>query len=159
MNLATTGETVFNWFVSLSGLAALFTWGSICLSHIRFRKAWAYHGHTVDEIPFRAAGGVYGSWLGLFIIVVVLIAQFYTAVSPVGKRVGTAEDFFKSYLALFVVMAFWIVGYFWKRTGWLRTSQMDVDTGRRELDWDLINREREEMKTWPAWKRLSARIF
>ena len=36
---------------------------------------------------------------------------------------------------------------------------MDVDTGRRELDWDLINREREEMKTWPAWKRLAARIF
>jgi len=159
MNIAATGEVVFNWFVSLSGLAALFTWGSICLAHIRFRKAWAYHGHTVDEIPFKAAGGVYGSWLGLFIIVVVLIAQFYTAVSPVGKSVGTAEDFFKSYLCLFVVMAFWITGYFWKRTGWLRTSQMDVDTGRRELDWDLINREREEMKTWSAWKRLSARIF
>jgi amino acid transporter len=75
MNLASTGETVFDWFVALSGLAALFTWGSICLSHIRFRKAWAYHGHTVDEIPFKAAGGVYGSWLGLFIIFVVLIAQ------------------------------------------------------------------------------------
>jgi yeast amino acid transporter len=87
------------------------------------------------------------------------VSQFYTAVSPVGKSVGTAEDFFKSYLCLFVVIAFWITGYFWKRTGWLRTSQMDVDTGRRELDWDLINREREEMKTWPAWKRLSARIF
>ncbi|KAF3005784.1 Amino-acid permease inda1 [Curvularia kusanoi] len=159
MNIAATGEVIFQWFVSLSGLAALFTWGSICLSHIRFRKAWAYHGHTLDEIPFKAAGGVYGSWLGLFIIFVVLMAQFYTAVSPIGKKVGTAEDFFKSYLALFVVLLFWVVGYFWKRTGWLRTSQMDVDTGRRELDWDLINREREEMKTWPAWKRLCARIF
>jgi amino acid permease len=75
MNLAATGVVVFNWFVALSGLAALFTWGSICLAHIRFRKAWAYHGHTLDEIPFKAAGGVYGSWLGLFIIIVVLIAQ------------------------------------------------------------------------------------
>jgi amino acid transporter len=159
MNLAATGETVFNWFVSLSGLAALFTWGSICLAHIRFRKAWAYHGHTVDEIPFKAALGVYGSWLGLFIIFIVLCAQFYTAVSPIGSRVGTAEQFFKAYLALFVVAAFWIAGYFWKRTGWLRTAQMDVDTGRRELDWDLINREREEMKTWPAWKRVMARVF
>jgi len=36
---------------------------------------------------------------------------------------------------------------------------MDVDTGRRELDWDLINREREEMKAWPTWKRLVHRIF
>ncbi|KAJ8114848.1 hypothetical protein OPT61_g3364 [Boeremia exigua] len=159
MNLASTGVIIFDWFVALSGLAALFTWGSICLAHIRFRKAWAYHGHTVDEIPFKAAGGVYGSWLGLFIIFVVLIAQFYTAVSPIGTNLGTAEDFFQSYLALFVVALFWVCGYFWKRTGWLRTAQMDVDTGRRELDWDLINREREEMKTWPAWKRLCARIF
>ena len=75
MNLASTGEVIFNWFVSLSGLAALFTWGSICLAHIRFRKAWAYHGHTLDEIPFKAAGGVIGSWIGIFIIVIVLMAQ------------------------------------------------------------------------------------
>jgi amino acid transporter len=75
MNLASTGVTIFNWFVALSGLAALFTWGSICLAHIRFRKAWAYHGHTLDEIPFKAALGVWGSWLGLFIIAIVLIAQ------------------------------------------------------------------------------------
>ncbi|CAI9635186.1 amino-acid permease inda1 [Alternaria burnsii] len=159
MNLAATGETVFNWFVALSGLAALFTWGSICLSHIRFRKAWAYHGHTLDEIPFKAAGGVVGSWIGIGIIIIVLIAQFYTAVSPIGKRLGTATDFFSAYLAIFVVAAFWIAGYFWKREGWLRTAQMDVDTGRRELDWDLINRERAEIATWPAWKRFFNRIF
>jgi amino acid transporter len=75
MNIATTSKIVFDWLYSLSGLAALFTWGSICLAHIRFRKAWAYHGHTLDEIPFKAAGGVYGSWLGLFIIAIVLMAQ------------------------------------------------------------------------------------
>ena len=159
MNLAATGEEVFNWFVALSGLAALFTWGSICLAHIRFRKAWAYHGHTVDEIPFKAAGGVIGSWVGIGIIVIVLIAQFYTAISPIGKRVGTAEDFFKAYLAIFVVALFWVAGYFWKREGWLRTAQMDVDTGRRELDWDLINAEREEIKSWPVWKRTMHRMF
>jgi len=163
MNLAATGATVFDWFVALSGLAALFTWGSICLAHIRFRKAWAYHGHTLDEIPFKAAGGVIGSWIGLFIILIVLMAQFYTAISPIdlpaGKKVGTAEDFFQAYLAIFVVAAFWVAGYFWKREGWLRTAQMDVDTGRRELDWDLINRERAEIATWPAWKRFLHRIF
>ncbi|KAF9692358.1 hypothetical protein EKO04_009354 [Ascochyta lentis] len=159
MQISATGVTVFDWLVALSGLAALFTWGSICFAHIRFRKAWAYHGHTVDEIPFKAAGGVYGSWLGLAIIFLVLAAQFYTAISPIGTSVGTAEQFFQSYLALFVVATFWVGGYFWKRAGWLRTAQMDVDTGRRELDWDLINREREEMKSWPAWKRIIHRIF
>lgn len=75
VNLAAAGPTVFDWLLSLSGLAALFTWGSICLSHIRFRKAWALKGHSVEEIPFRAAGGVWGSWLGLVLVVLVLIAQ------------------------------------------------------------------------------------
>ncbi|CAI6341958.1 unnamed protein product [Periconia digitata] len=159
MNLAADGELVFGWFIALSGLAALFTWGSICLSHIRFRKAWAYHGHTLDEIPFRAAGGVYGSWCGLIIIIIVLIAQFYTAISPRGSKVGTAEEFFSAYLAFFVVIFFWLIGYFWKRQGWLRTAQIDVDTGRRELDWDYINAERARMAALPTWKRTLARIF
>lgn len=75
MNLVASGEVVFNWFLQLSGLAALFTWGSICFAHIRFRKAWAHHGHTLDEIPFKAIFGTAGSWLSLFLIAVVLVAQ------------------------------------------------------------------------------------
>ena len=74
IQLDSTGETVFNWLLSLSGLAALFTWGSICLSHIRFRQAWARQGHSVDEIPFQAIFGVTGSWIGLILCIVVLIA-------------------------------------------------------------------------------------
>ncbi|KAF2794602.1 amino acid permease-like protein [Melanomma pulvis-pyrius CBS 109.77] len=159
VNLDAQGPIVFDWLLALSGLAALFTWGSICLAHIRFRKAWAFHGHTVDEIPFKAVGGTIGSWIGLGIIFMVLCAQFYTAISPIGVSVGTAEGFFKSYLALPVVILFWVCGYAWKGKAWLRTSQMDVDTGRRELDWDLINAERAEMLTWPAWKRIYHKIF
>ncbi|KAF2749971.1 amino-acid permease inda1 [Sporormia fimetaria CBS 119925] len=159
VNLSSSGVDIFNWLLALSGLAALFTWGSICLAHIRFRKAWLYHGHTLDEIPFKAVGGVYGSYLGLFIIVLVLIAQFYTAISPIGAKIGTAEGFFQSYLALPVVMMFWVIGWFWKRKAWLRTADMDVDSGRRELDWDLINAERAEMATWPTWKRMYHKLF
>ncbi|PVH97162.1 amino-acid permease inda1 [Periconia macrospinosa] len=159
MNLAASGEVVFGWFISLSGLAALFTWGSICLSHIRFRKAWAYHGHTLDEIPFQAAGGVYGSWLGLIIIIIVLIAQFYTAVIPQDTPAETVEQFFNAYLAFFVVILFWLIGFFWKRAGWLRTAQMDVDTGRRELDWDYINAERARVSAMPTWRRLVHKAF
>jgi amino acid transporter len=153
VSLDAEGPVVFDWLLALSGLAALFTWGSICLAHIRFRKAWQYHGHTLDEIPFKAIGGVYGSYLGLTIIFLVLVAQFYTAVSPIGADVGTAEGFFKSYLALPVVMFFWLCGYLWKRKAWLRTADMDVMSGRRELDWDYINAERAKHDSWPMWKK------
>jgi amino acid permease len=83
VNLSSTGPVVFEWLLALSGLAALFTWGSICLAHIRFRSAWKYHGHTVDEIPFKAAFGVYGSYVGLIIIFLVLIAQVFKLPSSI----------------------------------------------------------------------------
>jgi amino acid permease len=82
INLSATGPVVFDWLLALSGLAALFTWGSICLAHIHFRSAWKYHGHTVDEIPFKAVFGVYGSYAGLLLIFLVLIAQVLAPPSP-----------------------------------------------------------------------------
>ncbi|KZL87267.1 amino acid permease [Colletotrichum incanum] len=161
INLNADGETVFDWLLAMSALAALFTWGSICLAHIRFRKAWAYHGHTVDEIPFKAAFGVAGSWVGLALCIVVLIAQLFVAIAPAGQgdELNDAAGFFEAFLTVPVILVFWIIGYFWKREGWLRTHQMDVDTGRRELDWDEINRYKAEIATWPTWKRWYNRFF
>ncbi|KAF9885841.1 hypothetical protein FE257_012313 [Aspergillus nanangensis] len=155
VNVDAEGPTVFAWLQALSGLAALFTWGSICLAHIRFRKAWKFHGHTEDEIPFKAVGGIYGSYLGLGLVVLVLIAQFYVAIAPPGPDGGLndAEGFFKTYLALPVVIFFWICGFAWKRAGWLRTHQIDVDTGRREVDWPVIHAERQRLAAMPAWRR------
>ena len=73
-------STVFNWLLALSGLANFFVWGSICLAHIRFRGAWAYNGHTVDELPFKAAFGIYGSFVGLALNILCIMASFYVDV-------------------------------------------------------------------------------
>lgn len=56
-------------------------------------------------------------------------------------------------------MLFWLVGYLWKRTGWLRTHQIDVDTGRREHDWEEINAYRQQVASWPAWRRILNIVF
>jgi amino acid transporter len=82
INLAATGGDVFNWLLALSGLSTLFTWLAICVTHIRFRRAWKVQGHSLEELPFTAMGGVYGSWLGATLIVLVLIAQFYVVSVP-----------------------------------------------------------------------------
>jgi amino acid transporter len=172
ITLASTGVVVFNWLVSLSGLAALFTWGSICLAHIRFRAAWKYQGHTTDELPFKAVFGVVGSWIGLILIILVLIAQvgffdfapvsaymltitqFYVAIRPMD-----AEAFFSAYLAIFVVIAFYIVGWLWKRQGWHRLADIDVDTGRREIDWEHFNKTRAVYDSYPKWRKFLSHLF
>lgn len=150
------GQELFDWLLSISGLAALFTWGSICLAHIRFRMAWKRQGHTLEEIPFKAALGVVGSYIGLVLSVLVFIAQMYVAIWPVGGGpdggpVNDAKGFFMSCLAFPVVVAFWVVGYIWKRPAFLTIDKIDLDSGRREIDWEL-HRQMEE-------KRARAGIF
>jgi amino acid transporter len=72
---------------------------------------------------------------------------------------NTAEGFFKAYLALPIVIMFWAIGFAWKRTGWLRTHQIDVDTGRREVDWEAINNYRALVAGYPAWRRILNKLF
>ena len=159
VTLAASGGLVFDWLLALSGLAALFTWGSISLAHIRFRKAWAHHGRSLDEIPFHALFGVKGSYLALVLIFIALAAQFYTAIAPVGGGLNDAQGFFKAYLALPVVLVFWAGGYLWKREGWVKIADIDIDTGRREHDWETINAYRAKYARYPWWRKFLAAMF
>lgn len=69
---ASRRQEAWNWMFAVSGLASIFTWGSICLCHIRFRAAWKLKGHTLDELPFRSQAGVLGSWIGLMLNILIL---------------------------------------------------------------------------------------
>ena len=79
VNEAAAGSTIFTWLLSLSGLANFFVWGSICLAHIRFRAGWKVQGRSLKELPYQASFGVAGSYVGLGLVIICLIAQFYTA--------------------------------------------------------------------------------
>lgn len=158
INEASTGSTVFTWLLSISGLSNFFTWGSICYAHIRFRKAWAMNGRSTDDLPFTAMFGVIGSWIGLALNILCLIAQFYVALFPIGGS-PDAQAFFESYLAAPVVLLFF-VGYklYYKQwTFGVKLSEIDVDEGRRELDLVAfraeLDAERAEKASWPFYKR------
>ncbi|CAG8956804.1 hypothetical protein HYFRA_00011193 [Hymenoscyphus fraxineus] len=155
----TTANTALNWLYSLSGLSSIFTWGSICLAHIRFRHAWKKQGHSLDELAFRSQVGVIGSWVGFLLNCLVLIAQFWTAAWPVGygDLSGTeiAKTFFLAYLAAPVVIAFYVPYKIYYKTPFMRSMDMDLHTGRRELDTAaLIEADRVERAALPRWKRI-----
>lgn len=105
IDLSSSSSTVFNWLLSLGGLSVLFTWASICFAHIRFRHAWKAQGHTIEELPFRAAFGEWGSWFGGLLNVLVLIVTFYVAVWPIGEK-PNAKAFFLSYLAAPIILVY-----------------------------------------------------
>lgn len=152
-------QDVFNWMVAVSGLSSVFTWGSICASHIRFRKAWAVQGHSLDELAFRSQAGVIGSWIGIILNVLVLIGQFWTGFAPVGYGEMTGaqrtKNWFQAYLALPIVLAFYLPHKFLYRTKIVRSHNMDLHSGIRELNLaELIAEEKAERDAWPFWRRV-----
>ncbi|KAK9366674.1 amino acid permease-domain-containing protein [Lipomyces kononenkoae] len=124
---------VFNWLLSISGLSSVFTWGSVCLAHILFRRAWKLQSHSLDELTFKSQPGVIGSSIGLILNLIVLASQFWVAVWPVGQQ-PNAETFFQSFLAAPVVLVCFIAYKICRKTKFVRPTEADLVSGRREVD-------------------------
>ncbi|KAI1131665.1 amino acid permease [Nemania abortiva] len=133
---APNGGEAFTWLLALSGLAYFFVWGSCCLAHIRFRAAWKAQGRDLREIPYRAPLGVWGSYIGVSLVCICLIATFYNALYPTPDATPNAKSFFASYLAAFIVILLYV---FWKvySRDWklyIKLQDIDLVSGSRPLD-------------------------
>ncbi|KAL4808455.1 amino acid permease-domain-containing protein [Aspergillus unguis] len=152
-------EDAFEWMIAISGLSSIFTWGSICLAHIRFRRAWKLQGNSLNDLAFRSQPGIWGSWIGFTFNCLILIAQFWVGFAPINYETMSStqlvRNFFSKYLAVPVVLLFYIPYKLWFRTKILRAKDMDLRTGRRDLNvqW-LKSQERAQQAEWPAWKKL-----
>ncbi|KIX03453.1 uncharacterized protein Z518_07005 [Rhinocladiella mackenziei CBS 650.93] len=154
-----TTTEAFNWMIAISGLASIFTWGSICLCHIRFRKAWHLAGNTLDDLAFKSQATIYGSWLGLIMNILILVAQFWTGFAPVGYAEMTASElvkgFFEVYLAAPIVIVMYVGYKLVKKTKIRRAREIDITSGRREHNLrEILEEERRIQATWPWWKKV-----
>jgi len=151
------GPTFFNWLLALSGLANFFIWGSICLSHIRFRAGWKAQGHSLDELAYKASFGVVGSWIGLLLNILCIIAAFYNALFDAAGDPPDVYDFFESYLAAPVILALYLGWKIYTRDWklYISAKDMDVTTGLRH-NIEELKELAEEVKvdtSWHGWPR------
>ena len=153
-------STVFDWLMALGGLSAVLNWGSINLAHLRFRRALTVQGRDTSELSYTAQAGIWGSLFGLILNVLVLIGQFWVALFPLGSS-PSAGAFFQAYLSLPIVVAFYI-GHKLLKRNWsifIRARDMDIDSGRREPDLEIVKREVLERKNYIAAKPFWYRIW
>jgi amino acid transporter len=150
---------VLDWLLAISGLSSIFTWGSICLCHIRFRRAWHARGRHPSELPFQSQVGVAGSYIGLALNICVLAAQFWVGAFPIGWRsmtsYGIVQNFFLRWVGAPIVLSFYLIHKLYYRTTYVRIRDLDVDTGRRDFNVPILKaQEQEERATWPRWKKV-----
>ncbi|KAK6198079.1 general amino acid permease [Scheffersomyces amazonensis] len=144
---------VFTWFLSLSGLSILFTYVAINISHIRFRAALDHQARIPKDELVYCSSPIY-SWISLIGLITLLGLQFWAALFPPGQQGADFVGFLKYYLNLIVLVACYVSHKFynWWFNGvpltkfFLRAGEIDVDTGRRDIDLEIIKQEIAEEK-------------
>jgi amino acid transporter len=118
-----------------------------------------HNGRSLDELPYKAAFGIWGSYLVVLVSVLALLAQFYVALYPVGGPNLDAITWFQAYLAgplLVFLYLIWKVYSWFKRPAdrplWVATRNIDILTGMRDLHNDLPG----EMDDYPGEKKKGA---
>jgi yeast amino acid transporter len=121
-------DIAFAWLISVSGISSIFVWGSICLSHIRFRRGWEKQGHALTELPYRSPFGKLGSWYGLSFNVAVLLSQLWTCTGPNTYTDSASIELIGSFLAAYIYAPIILVLYtgykIWHRTSLVRSNSM-----------------------------------
>ncbi|AET38421.1 aromatic amino acid transmembrane transporter TAT2 Ecym_2716 [Eremothecium cymbalariae DBVPG len=156
-------SNVFSWLMAIAGLATCVVWLSINVSHVRFRLAMKAQNKSLDELQFVSSVGVWGSVYAGVLNFLTLVAQFYIALWPVEgwkDSKSRAEAFFKNYLCALILIAMFAAHkcYFRITTGkWWgikKLSEVDLDTGRVNIDIEIIKEEVAERKKFlrnKAW--------
>ncbi|KAI5310286.1 hypothetical protein KEM55_008992 [Ascosphaera atra] len=137
-----SGSMVFQWFSNLTTLCILWVWGSIFISHLRFRLAWKLQGRDVKDLAWRTWTYPYGAIWGLTLCVLLAIVQFYLAVWPLGstgEKQG-AEQFFANWISGVALIVFYLCARIYFRGRWWRKlDDIDLDKGLK-----IYPREDEE---------------
>ncbi len=122
---------------------------------VGFRHGWYAHGFTKDQLPYQAAFGIWGSYIGVFLNLLAIIATFYTSLFPLGSK-PDPETFFESYLAAPIVIALYLGWKVYSRDWrlFVRASEMDVTTGVRRGSLDMVGERRNQ----PGWRK-AVRVF
>ena len=153
-------DDVFNWMVALSGLSSIFTWGSICACHLRFRRALQVQGRGTEELSFTSQCGVIGSCFGVLLNCLILMAQFWVALFPIGEP-ANPTSFFQVFLCVPILIIWYFFWVFYKKDYkfFLRSKDIDIDTGRREVDLELLKQEIAEEKAFLKSKPFYYRLY
>lgn len=153
-------QEIFDWLMAICGLALLFVWAGIFASHICFRRALKVQGGNPNNLAFKSPTGLWGSWFGLVLIIVIFFVQFWIAIFPAGKP-GSAKSFFESCLGFVVVFVMYFGHKIWTRNWklWLNPFEVDITSGRRHTDLEQLRLEEMEEKEKLAAKPLWFKVY
>lgn len=136
LNVSTSSQVVFTYFVNLVTIFGILTWISILIAHIYFVRARKAQGVLDSEMPFVSPGGIWGSYISLFFCCLIAFFKGFNYFVPDPKTYGKFDykNFITAYLGipLYIIM---IVGYkVIMKSETVRPETADLFSGKAKID-------------------------
>ncbi|PYI02796.1 proline-specific permease [Aspergillus sclerotiicarbonarius CBS 121057] len=126
----------FTWLLNLSTIAGLIAWATLSYCYIRFYQAMKAQGVSRDTIPWKSPFQPYTAWVGFIgSSIITLVAGFPVFL----KGNWSTADFFASYVGIPIFIVPIILWKVFKRTKFVRLSEMDLWSGRLQEGEIIIN--------------------
>ncbi|KIW98584.1 uncharacterized protein Z519_00245 [Cladophialophora bantiana CBS 173.52] len=129
LNVASSGSTVFNWFVNLTNTWGMTSWVCCMIIYFRFRKACRAQG--IEPI-YRNWIQPYGAWIALVAFTILCLINGFTVFFP---SEWSASSFLTAYIGIpiFLVMYFGHRIVFWRDKWAWDPMEVDMKTGLQEV--------------------------
>ncbi|KAK2054189.1 amino acid permease [Colletotrichum caudatum] len=117
----------FQWLLSLSTVAGLIAWATLCFCYIRFHRAMKVQGVSRDTLPWKAPFQPYTAWFGFIgSTIVTFVAGF--SVFLAGN--WSTADFVASYIGIPIFIAPIVAWKLYHKTKFVRAHEIDLWSGR-----------------------------
>ncbi|CUM68250.1 uncharacterized protein PRCAT00005971001 [Priceomyces carsonii] len=131
LQLGEQASVVLDWIINLITSCQLLNFSILCFVYVFFYRAVKAQGLDRDSFPFKSW---YQPWLAIIgggSAFVMIFINTYTIFLP---GLWDVKSFLFSYLMLFIDAAIFIGYKIIKRTKWRKASEVDLQTGLKEVD-------------------------
>lgn len=132
----------FTWLLTLSTVAGLIAWATLCLCFIRFEKACRAQGVDRNTLPFKSPFQPYSAWFGFVGSVIITIFQGFSVFI---KGNWSASSFISSYIGIPLFFVPLLVWHIYHKNTFVSADKIDLWTGRIEVEDEV---DEPEPTTW-----------
>ncbi|KAI7906616.1 amino acid permease/ SLC12A domain-containing protein [Cokeromyces recurvatus] len=148
-----SAEQAFVWFLSITAVSGFISWAGIAAVHIRFRRAYIRQGRSIEDLPYKAFAYPFSGLFATILCILIILGQGYSAFSPQFDSIS----FVTSYIGIVPFFLCYIIHKLVTRKKLIPLEEVDFETGR-VTRYD-IEKDNEQDKTIPRWKRIIAWII
>ena len=130
MACSSGSNTAFTWFQNLTTISTLFTWVSILICYIQFRKALVAQGVDRSTLIFRSPFQPYLAYATLVFFSLIILFNGFDAFAPT----FSTNSFLTDYIGIPIYFGLYIFWKLFKRTKAVNPAEADIYTGKAALD-------------------------